>query len=115
MSETVYYKGTAIEIKPKGKTLNDVAENILKNQNKEIPSYYSNAIECLCDEYYNEYFFHEKTQKLYKLDTDGYEDDGDIIRASKNEDESISFELRFYNGGASFDECLEEAFDNLYI
>lgn len=42
-----------------------------------------------------------------------FEDDDEIIKASENPDGTISFQLKFYNGGASMNECLEEAIDKL--
>ena len=41
--------------------------------------------------------------------------DEEIIEASKNEDGSISYHLMWYNGGAGFDECLDESMDKLKI
>jgi len=115
MSETVHYKGIATKINQvNGKTLMQVAKDILKDRNKEIADYYDNAIECLCDSFYREFFYHSKTQTLYKLDNNEYEPDEDIIKANQKEDGTIEYELRYYNGGAGFDECIEEAFDKLY-
>ena len=116
MSETVHYRGIATKIdQPNDKTLIDVAKDILKERNKEIADYYDNAIECLCDSYYREFFYHSKTQVLYKLDNNEYEPDEDIIRAEPKENGTIEYELRYYNGGAGFDECIEEAFDKLDV
>ena len=68
MSETVHYKGVATKIgQPNDKTLLEVAENILSERNYEIADYYDNAIECLTQEFYNEFFYHPKTQNLYSI------------------------------------------------
>ena len=114
MSETVHYKGNAtLVVVPPGKTLIEVAMGILKEHNVRIESYHDNAIECLCDTYYREYFFHPKTQSLYELDNVEHEPDDEIILANLEPDNSITYELRYYNGGAGFDECLEKAFNKL--
>ena len=114
MSETVYYKGFATKIEhPNDKTAIDAAKKILKQRDVEIEDYYSNALECLCDNFYKEFFYHPKTDTLYQLDNTKHEPDEEIIRAHKNKDGVIEYELRYYNGGAGFEECLEKAFDKL--
>lgn len=116
MSETVHYRGIATKIEqPNNRTLIDVAKDILKERNKEIADYYENALECLCDSYHHEFFYHPKTQILYKLDNNEHDPNGNIIRAEQREDGVIDYELRYYNGGAGFEECMEEAFDKLDI
>jgi hypothetical protein len=114
MSETVHYKGVATRInQPKDKTLIDVAKDILKERDKEISDHYNNAIECLCDNYSHEFFYHPKTQTLYKITKEDLVDE-EIIKAQQKKDGTIEYELKYYNGGVGFDECLEEAFDKLY-
>lgn len=116
MSETVHYRGIATKIEqPIGKTLIDVAKDILTERNKKIASYYDNPIECLCDTYYKEFFYHPKTQTLYKLDNHECDPYDDIIMAVSKENGIINYELRYYNGGVGFIECLEEAFDKLNV
>ena len=114
MSRTVHYRGVAKKVwQPMGLSLNDVAKTILRERNKEIADYYDDALECLVDSFYQEFFYHKKTETLYQLDNNEHEPDDEIIRAHKNKDGVIEYELRYYNGGAGFDECLEEAFDKL--
>ena len=114
MSETVHYRGIATQIAPfDDKTALDVAKEILENKGVYIAECYDNAIDCLTEKFYNEYFFHHKTQKLYNITKTEHDLDDDIIKASLNEDGTIEYELRYYNGGAGFDECMEEAFDKL--
>jgi hypothetical protein len=116
MSKTVHYKGVAIKIEqPHDKTLLDVAEGILKERGHNIPKYYDNAIECLTQEFYKEFFYHNKTQSLYKITQEWHDLDEDIIKADLMDDGTIIYELRYYNGGAGFDECMEMAFDKLLI
>jgi len=114
MSETVHYKGiaTKIECSNEGLNNNQMAEQILKERGKTVEDYYDSALECLCGEFYHEYFYHKKTDTLYKLENKEHEPDEEIIRA-EDKTENIEYELRYYNGGAGFEECLEEAFDKL--
>jgi len=115
MSETVHYKGVATKITPpKGKTLIDVAKDILKDRNKEMPDYFDNAVDFLVDEFYNEFFYRAKTKTLYSITKVERDPDADIIEANEKEDGTIEYELRYYNGGAGFNECLDDAFDNLH-
>lgn len=117
MSETVHYRGIAIEIEGENITdLQQFAEHELILRNKKVSDYYEgNFIECLCETYDEEFFFYPKTQKLYQLDQEKIDMDDEIIKANKLEDGSIIYELKFYNGGAGFSECLEEAIDKLSI
>ena len=115
MSETVHYKGVATKIEqPNNQTLIDVAKDILKERNKEIDDYYDNAIECLTQEFYNEFFYYPKTQTLYSITKTDHDLEEEIIKAEPKEDGTIEYELRYYNGGAGFEECMEEAFDKLH-
>ena len=114
MSETVHYRGIATKIEqPNDKTLLDVAKQILVERNKEIADYYYDAIECLTQEFYNEFFYHKKTQTLYSITKTEHDLDDEIIKAVVINDDKIAYELRYYNGGAGFEECMEEAFDKL--
>jgi hypothetical protein len=116
MSETVHYKGVANKIKqPNDKTLIDVAEEILKERNYGMANYYDSAIECICQEFNNEFFYHPKTQTLYEISYTDHDLDEEIITAKYIgfDNSQVGFELRYYNGGAGFEECLEEAFDKL--
>ena len=114
MSETVHYKGTATKVEvPDGKTLNEVADQILKDRNIKLTSYYDSAVVCLSEELYNEYFYHPMVNTLYKITKSEHDLEEEIIRADYNQDGNINYELKYYNGGAGFNECLEEAFDKL--
>ena len=114
MSETVHYKGTATKINiPRDKSLVDVAKEILKERNIKIEEYYANSLEQLCSDYSFEYFFDARTGSLYELDNNGYDDNDEIIRAEEKSETIVEYELKYYNGGAGFEECLAEAFNKL--
>jgi len=111
MSETVHYRGKAIRLEDPYLTPLGIARKILEDKGKITEVEDGSEIEYLCENYYHDYFFHG--QALYKLDYESLDADDDIIKANKLPDGTIEFELRFYNGGAGFEECLEEAFDKL--
>jgi hypothetical protein len=114
MSKTVHYRGVATKIEqPHDKTLLDVVKGILKERNYVVADYYNNALECLTQEFCDEYFYHPKTQTLYSITKTDHDLDEEIIKAEPKDDGTIEYELRYYNGGAGFEECMEEAFDKL--
>ena len=114
MSETVHYRGIATQINiPRDKSLVNVAEEILKERNIKILEYYDNTLEQLCSDYPYEYFFDARTGSLYKLDNEEFEMNDEIIIAKEKSETIVEYELRYYNGGAGFSECLEEAFNEL--
>jgi len=47
--------------------------------------------------------------KVYSIEGNYVESDGDIFRATKATDNSIAFEVRYYNGGCSFTDAIEIA------
>jgi len=109
MSETVHYKGSIEEIKPRTSvSLNDIAAEILNNRGLEKASYYDDYIECLCEELREEYYYHKETDRLFKINKEYHDLDEEIIKATEIEG-GYEFDLKYYNGGASFNECLTEA------
>lgn len=92
MSETDHYKGKLI---PTGKTQDEFSPN-----NPDFDGFYEKAV--VID---GMVYTVEK-----KEDIDPW---CDIFRASKNEDGSYDFEVRYYNGGCSFDEAIYEAVDKI--
>jgi len=118
MSETVHYKGVATKLEPKeGQSLTDVAKNIFKERGMEIPSYYSDeaSVTALTEVMYQEFYYNRKTDTLYQLNNEDIEIEGEIIDAKEISPGKIEYELQYYNGGAGFEECLNEAFDKLEI
>ena len=116
MSETVHYKGIATKIEPKdGQSLIDVAKNIFKERGMEIPHYYNDdeTINALCEIMYQEFYYNKKSDTLYKIDNNDIDIEGEIIEAKEISPGKIEYELQYYNGGAGFEECLNEAFEKL--
>ncbi|MFT6125800.1 MAG: glycosidase [Flavobacteriaceae bacterium] len=114
MSETVHYKGTAILIAKEDKAEIE-AEKILNNRGFKKSDYHDTFSEALGDELYKEYFYHKKTKSLYSIDYTDHDLEEEIIEAKYVgfDNSQIGFELRYYNGGAGFEECLQEAMDKL--
>lgn len=116
MSEDVLYKGI---LKPiplaDGETYEDFARKECEKNNIVKSNIYNNYIEALVDHYWNpeKYFFHEKSQILYIIDNTEYDPYNEIIEATENYDGSVEYILKYHNGGAGFDECLEEALDKM--
>lgn len=115
MRETVHYRGVATKVViPEGKTLVQVAGDILKTRHPKYKiSVSDNPINYLCDIFYTGYFFHVGSQTLYNITRGSIDMDEEIIKAKELPDGTIVYELKYYNGGAGFDECLEEAMDNM--
>jgi len=120
MSETVHYRGSIEEVyPPEGVTMKQHLTDLIVAIG--IP-YDPISIGCgYTDEdgfieiyAYEEYYYHRKTKTLYQyVEKKELDAEGDIIEAFENEDNTIGFELRFYNGGAGLEECLDEAIDKL--
>ena len=115
MSETVHYRGTATKVyQDLGKTVEQMAEKISKERGHiELPSWADNWIEFLCDMYDSEYFYHPKSMALFKITKEDVQEDDDITTAKEIKKDSFAYELRYYNGSAGFEECLEEALDKV--
>ena len=112
MSEVVHYIGKAKEVET-DLDLEDFAGQIVRDRNIKYREHYDSNLQCLSGELYKEYFYHNKSHKLYEIDYKENETYEDIIRASYTEGGDVSFELKYYNGGAGFGECLEDALDKL--
>ena len=51
--------------------------------------------------------------EFYSIDKGEADPNEDIIRAERDNSDLIQFELKFYNGGVGFSECLEEALETI--
>lgn len=108
MSETVHYRGKVTKLdKSPSELLDEIEPKWREDEFYDTPEEY---ISCEIDE--EKYFYHEKTKTLYKVEREEL-DPYELIMAYENPDGSKSFHLLYYNGGAGFNECLEEALDKL--
>jgi hypothetical protein len=83
-------------------------------ENKELPSYCSSYKEFLFDEKYDDYIVAD--DKLYKVvESQDIESYDDIMYAEENNDGTISFVVRYYNGGSGFGDAIGEALKNLEV
>ena len=55
----------------------------------------------------------EINNKIYFVEDTLYDPDDDIFDMGENKDGTLSYNLRFYNGGCSFSEALDEAADRM--
>jgi hypothetical protein len=115
MSETVHYKGRVIRVAEGLESSREYAAKVLDDRNKTVSDYYNgHPISCLCDIYEEEFFFHQQKKNLYKIySKESIESNDEIITAKVINKVVIDYELRYYNGGAGFEECLEEALNKL--
>lgn len=111
MSEVVYYKGI---LKPvdflTGETLEERCKRIIGDVALED---YESYQEKLMDDfdYYEQYIIHDDI--LYSVEKNKYDPEDSLFIAKTDYDTGIvDFEVRYYNGGTSFDEAIEYAFDN---
>jgi len=115
MSRTEHHIGKLIEVKPQeNESSDDHMIRLLKEVGiLERATYYKTIKEWFEDESYKKYVVHK--EKIYKMvdDKDLAETDDDIALASLNEDGSISYQLKWYNGGASMNEMFEEALKSI--
>lgn len=87
MSEDVHYKG---KLTPTGKTLKE----------------FDPGAECITDNhYYNAVEIDGQIFTVEKVEISNSE----CFNSTENEDGTIDFEVKYYNGGCSFNEAIEEA------
>lgn len=108
MSETVYYKGI---LKPVDMLIGEGIEERCKRiiGNVELEDYYESYQEKLMDDYdyYEKYVIHNGI--LYSVEKQNFDPEESIFIANRNDDGTINFEVRYYNGGCSFDEAIDYA------
>lgn len=87
MSEMVHYKG---KLTPTGKTLAEFDSDA-----DDIYDHYYKAVEI--------------DGMVYTVEKESYELNDDIFESKKNDDGTIDFEVKYYNGGCGFNEAIDEA------
>lgn len=113
MSHTEHHIGRIKEL-VSDLPLEEQMQDLITAQGKfEKPSYCDTLLDWFRDvfEAKNKYFVYK--DKIYEVFDKELEDDADIIEAEHVSATEISYQLKFYNGGAGFYECLEEALDKL--
>ena len=98
MSETEHYTGKLI---PTGKSVEQYMEGV------EISKYCDTAIE-----HFNEVLSDDAIDVnglVFEIKRERINPYEDIMLATKNEDGSYDFEVKYYNGGCGFGEAIETA------
>jgi len=104
MSDTEHKKGKLI---PTGKNVENFVNEYLLNEGQEIPDCYEDALDFFNDQFYRCAIVHNGI--VYTVETKEINPYDDIYTSSENKDLSIDFEVKFYNGGCSFSEAIQEA------
>lgn len=60
-------------------------------------------------------FVHVYNGQVYYVDAEDCDHDSDIADAWEVDYDTVAFELRWYNGGASMSEVLDDALDNIKV
>jgi len=111
MSEVVYYKG---KLKPVDFLINETLEERCKRiiGDVELEDCYDSYQEKLMDDYdyYEDYIIHNDI--LYSVEKNRLDPEQSMFTSKRNDDGTVNFEVRYYNGGTSFDEAIEYALKN---
>ena len=112
MSEMEHWIGRAVEIGPnENETLEQACDRILIKEGGEKSKYDDTFQEALEDHSYKKIVI--ANDKIYDVsDKRDYETE-DVVEAHLNPDGTIRFQLRFYNGGAGFQEVFEESLNKM--
>lgn len=117
MSEIVHYRGTLKKVERlDNETLEMQCKRLLNKRllnNRELKSYYDSYKEMLFYENYQKYVIHNDT--LYLIEKASIDPDEDVFKVNQVDDRTYTFEVKYYNGGCSLDEAIEEAFKSEVI
>lgn len=112
MSETEIWTGIAKVVRPQeGEELEAQCERLCKAEGLEKKSYHDSWEEVFTDHFYKkmavagDVIYDVSQMREFEYD--------DICEASRVDEDSISVTLKFYNGGACFNEMFEEAIAKL--
>jgi len=105
MSEEEFCVGKLIPLEFIGFTLDESLEKLANDNEWEVED--NDFMEAFEENGYREYIIIK--DKIYKVIYDNKDSYDSFFQATKNNDGSISFILKFYNGGCSFSEAIEEA------
>lgn len=117
MSETERNTGKLIPRLFPGLTLEEQAKAACKYYGYDFEPEYDSWLDCLCDHGYREVYIHNRI--IYEIhncrDLEVEDPNVQITRAVINDDDTIDYELQYYNGGGSFDEVLEFALEKIKL
>ena len=108
MSETVHYRGTLTVVERlNNESLEEQCKRLMENCELDIWNH--SYQEKLMDDNYEGYVIREDI--LYSVDKKDIGYDEDIFIITDGENGKLNFEVKYYNGGCSFDEAVEYAFN----
>jgi hypothetical protein len=110
MSEVESHVGTLVKIGfRKGMTTEEKAKEVCKKwfRKTELEPCYTDWTEYLQEEGYKEFVI--VNGEIYHILSDRELSDEDIFYAEENKDGTISYTLRYYNGGCCFSSAVETA------
>jgi hypothetical protein len=113
MSEHVVLSGKVKKVKfLKNETLEEACKRILIENKIDLETkmeYYDNYVECLIEELYKKYEIID--DEIFEIISCKNHEYSDIFEMKQNEDGTFDYLLSYYNGGCSFGEALQEAYD----
>ena len=87
--------------------IEQTAEKILCAEGWEKEDYHDSFLDALMDSSDGKYYITENS--IFKVEIINNNPDDDIFIATINEDKTIDFILKYYNGGCSFSEAIVHA------
>ena len=111
MSEDKFYTGK-LKIAYKGNDLEGFAKDYILNNKLNHADYWDNYLEHFEDEASDNYVVvGDIVYEVVERSSNNTYDD--IFEASRNEDGTIDFTVKYYNGGCCFSEAIETALEGL--
>jgi hypothetical protein len=108
MSNYESHKGKIVLIET-DLSFEEFAKQIVGN---ELPKYYDNFIEVIQDNIKKyPYYFHKS--KIYKIENNEIDPGKDEFEFKQNEDKTIEYSFRFYNGGSCLNEQIEKVLSRI--
>ena len=113
MSHTEYHFGTIKLLKSDLTLEEQMLELLAKHGHTTQPSYCSTVAEWFHEELGHTFIYVVYNNKIYKVFDKELDPEADLERAEYINEEEISYQLKYYNGGTCFSECLEDALKKL--
>jgi len=111
MSDMEAHKGKLVPMNLEGDTLEERAKDACSQLNIESTGAHETWLECLHDRGYRKVYI--RGNLIYEI-KDTELDASGFSEAEANNDGTINYSMLYYNGGASFDEVLDDAVDRIY-
>jgi len=116
MSHTEYHRGKATRVEiPHLYTVQEYMLELVKKAEglEQRPSWAEDTLEWFEDVFQNKYYFHQESESLYKLENKEFDPNTEAIIATPITDTTFDYLMVFYNGGASYNECMDEAYSGM--